>query len=334
MDYDVTGLSLLTVPNGGKPGSGADPELQWIPNVSIALAFVVFDIGVSSVFRLGLSASLFIAALRCMGQLAVVATLLQKVFETRNPWLVFGIAFVLNFLGTFETVVNKSKRRFEHMFIAVLIAMLGSTIPVSIIGTRFAMEVKPFWTPYQFIPIVGMLCGSTISGIVIAVSYVLKELVENRDKVEIYLSFGATRTEACQPIAVEALRLALTHPINNMSVLGIIAIPGMMTGAILGGSSVHQAAKLQMIIIFMITASTCLASMLTTFSAMLVAVDGEHRIREERIVERGQGMAERVAFGLNLHAFWPWVKGLFRATVDKVKLTGDDTDSERQRLLG
>lgn len=77
-----------------KLGPG-EPELLWIPNVSIALTFILFDIGVSSVFRLGLSASLFIAAMRCMGQLAVVATLLQKVFETRNPWIVFLISCAL-----------------------------------------------------------------------------------------------------------------------------------------------------------------------------------------------------------------------------------------------
>lgn len=73
--------------------------------------------------------------------------------------------------------------------------MLGSTIPVSIIGIRFAMAVEPFWKPEQYsrspsiqpekqsrvfiisiVPVVGMLCGSTVSGIVVAVSYVLKEL--------------------------------------------------------------------------------------------------------------------------------------------------------------
>ena len=72
--------------------------------------------------------------------------------------------------------------------------MLGSTIPVSIIGIRYAMSVEPFWKPEQYsvsrversiraqrlnialVPVVGMLCGSTISGIVVAVSYVLKEL--------------------------------------------------------------------------------------------------------------------------------------------------------------
>lgn len=66
-------------------------ELQWI-NVAIGLSFILFDIGVSTVFRLGLSTSLFIAAVRCTGQLAVVATLLQKVFETENPWIVALIA--------------------------------------------------------------------------------------------------------------------------------------------------------------------------------------------------------------------------------------------------
>ena len=107
----------------------------------------------------------------------------------------------------------------------------------------------------------------------------------------------------------------------------------MMTGAILGGSSVQQAAKMQMIIMFMITASTTMATIFTTFSAMLVAVDNEHRIRGERIIDQSQGITERVAFGLNLKAFWPWLKGLFKTTAVNVRLTGDDTDSERQRLL-
>ena len=68
--------------------------------------------------------------------------------------------------------------------------------------------------------------------------------------------------------------------------MGIITIPGMMTGAILGGSSVHQAAKLQMIIMFMITANIVLASVFITFTAIMVVVDQEHRIRGDRIEAR------------------------------------------------
>ncbi|KAH6913498.1 hypothetical protein BKA70DRAFT_1370007 [Coprinopsis sp. MPI-PUGE-AT-0042] len=257
-------------------------------NVLIGLSFILFDICISLFFRLGLASSLLVASLRCIGQLTVVASLLKSVFETENPWLVVLIALVLNFLGTFEVVINKSPRRFKYMFPAVLCGMLSSTIPISIIGTRFAMSVQPFWKPIQYIPIVGMLCGSTISGIVVSTSYILKELIENRDKVEIYLAFGASRAEACRPVVVEALRLALTHPINNMSVLGIISIPGMMTGAILGGADVAQAARLQMIIMFMITASTSLAAILTSFAAVTITVDNQHRVRGDRVTERAK----------------------------------------------
>jgi len=71
----------------------------------------------------------------------------------------------------------------------------------------------------------------------------------------------------------------------------------MMTGAILGGSSVEQAAKLQMIIMFMISSSTGLAAIFTTLSVISVAVDGEHRIRDDRIDERA-------------HALWRWRSAL------------------------
>lgn len=73
-----------------------------------------------------------------------------------------------------------------------------------------------------------------------------------------------------------------------MSVIGIIAIPGMMTGAILGGASVQQAARLQMIIMFMITASTTLASVLTAGAVITVTLDSQHRIRGDRIFKKGK----------------------------------------------
>jgi ABC-type iron transport system FetAB permease component len=131
-----------------------------------------------------------------------------------------------------------------------------------------------------------MLCGSTISGVVLSLNYVLNELHANRDKIETYLAFGASRAEACRPIAKAALRTALTPSVNQMSVLGLISIPGMMTGALLGGASVQQAARLQMIIMFMISAATALASIVCTTLALGIVVDAEARVRAERLDPR------------------------------------------------
>ena len=112
-------LTFMQNPEGNFPM--ASSELTWV-NVAISLTFVLFDIGVSRVFSLGIGLSLLIAGLRCVGQLALVATVLHEVFETKNPWVIFLICCVsvlssfniqvdshfflslvmLNFLGTFE----------------------------------------------------------------------------------------------------------------------------------------------------------------------------------------------------------------------------------------
>jgi len=259
-------------------------HLTWF-NVGIGFAFVLADAILSKGVGLGIGSSLLTAAIRCVLQLSVMGLVLKSVFETDSPWAVAGVSCLLVMLGSFETVVNKSKFRFSGMFPSTIVAIACSTIPVSILGTRFAMSQQTFWTPDQYIPVLGMLCGSTISGIVVSVTSVLRELHENKDKIETYLAFGASRYEACRPIATEALRLALTPTINQMSVIGLISIPGMMTGAILGGSSVEQAAKLQMVIMFMINASTTLASIIASVFALSVAVDDQHRIRGDRIFD-------------------------------------------------
>lgn len=101
------------------------------------------------------------------------------------------------------------------------------------------MANKPFWDPTQFgqslvsldqyllsVPILGMLLGNAISAIGVGSNTVNKEFSENRDKVETYLAMGASRFEACKPIACEALKLALLPTVNQMSIIGLISIPG------------------------------------------------------------------------------------------------------------
>jgi hypothetical protein len=176
---------------------------------------------------------------------------------------------------------------------------------------------------------------------------------ENRDKTETLLAFGASRFEACRSLAIDALRMALLPTINSMryvcsspinqlayryrfSIIGIISIPGMMTGAILGGADVQQAARLQMIIMFMISASTALSCMIATCFALSVCVDSEHRIRSDRIELRphvlyrfSSGVVQTVV-GTVRNA-WTHLVGKGR---DGMRIRGTDSNSERAPLLG
>jgi len=119
-----------------------------------------------------------------------------------------------------------------------------------------------------------------------------------------------------------------------------------MTGAILGGSSVQQAARLQMIIMFMITASTTLASVFTTFAAITVTVDQQHRVRGERIEKNGGGMFGALKGGIGkvgdglvttkdkTRSGWSSVMGSVRRRVwGASEEEGSKTADERTRLL-
>lgn len=87
------------------PGSGHEheqPILSW-SNVGLGLSFIAFDAVLSGILGLGVRSALVSAALRCVVQLSIMALLLQKVFETSNPWAVAALAALLNVMGTFET---------------------------------------------------------------------------------------------------------------------------------------------------------------------------------------------------------------------------------------
>jgi len=162
--------------------------------------------------------------------------------------------------------------------------MLVSTVPVSILGARFSIDVVPFWAPEQYLPVVGMLCGNAITGIFVSLDYILKELSEIGNSTEILP--GTSLPETYRPLVAEALRRALVPTINQMSAMGIVTIPGMMMRAILDGTDVEQAARLQMIIMFMIYVSNALSCIVATHLVLMVCVDSERRICLDHIDAR------------------------------------------------
>ncbi|KGB80142.1 hypothetical protein I307_03287 [Cryptococcus deuterogattii 99/473] len=288
----------------------SSPHLTWT-NVFIGFLFVIFDSVLSIILGLGIASSLLIAAVRCVIQLSIMGLVLGKVFASNNIWGVAGIAVLLNVLAAIEATYNKAKRRFSNMFPLILLAMMSGTVPVSILGTNFAMAQHPFWKPDQFIPIIGMILGNAISAVGLAVNNVHKEFAENKDRIETYLAMGASRFEACRPVAVEALKMALLPTVNQLSVIGLVSLPGMMTGAIVGGKSVEQAARLQMIIMFMISASSALCTLLALFFCLTTLVDSRARLRPDKMYSKApllyrwrDAAGERIWNGLKKVMFW------------------------------
>ncbi|KAJ2725210.1 hypothetical protein GGI07_001472 [Coemansia sp. Benny D115] len=137
----------------------------------------------------------------------------------------------------------------------------------------------------------GMVYGNTMVGAALAMDSVLAWADMRRDVIEAMLGFGASRWEAVWPIVVEAARTAMIPSITAVSITGLISIPGMMSGQILGGADVMDAARYQQVIMFMIAASVSLGVVSASVAVAFIVVDGGPVLRSDRIKVKGAALS-------------------------------------------
>ncbi|KAJ1760446.1 hypothetical protein LPJ69_003416, partial [Coemansia sp. RSA 1752] len=220
-----------TVYSGGVSLEAAEP-LSW-SNVALAASLLGVNVIISSILRLKLETQIVVAGVRCFVQLSLLGLILERVFATER---------VLGGLAALEVSEWTAKRTVKGMFWITFTAIFGSAISVGLIGSMFAMNFDPPYTASKFIPTMGMLFGNTMVGVSLGMDSVLVSVDTRRDIVECMLCYGASRWETVWPIAVDAARTAMVPSITSMGITGLISIPGMMSGQILGGADVMDAA--------------------------------------------------------------------------------------------
>jgi ABC-type multidrug transport system fused ATPase/permease subunit len=116
----------------------------------------------------------------------------------------------------------------------------------------------------------------------------LSEVVDKAHEIEIRLVFGATKFESSRPTIKAAIKAALMPSLNTMAVVGLVSIPGMMTGQLLGGASPLVAAEYQMVILWLIFGTAALSTLSSLLLCSSHAVfDGFHRLTPARIIKTG-----------------------------------------------
>ncbi|KAJ2497821.1 hypothetical protein GGH96_004821 [Coemansia sp. RSA 1972] len=217
--------------------------------------------------------------------------ILKQIFLTENPIYIFGMTLVLGVLAALEVSYWRAKRQFPGMFAGALVSIMASALIVALFGNAYSLNMDPAYTAVKFIPTIGMLFGNCMIGVSIGMSAVMDILDTHRGRIEAMLSFGASRWEVIRPVVVDALRTALVPTITNMGITGLISIPGVMTGWILGGADVLQAARYQQIILFMISAATASSTLIAVIFCASVLVDRVPVLRLDRIKTAGTELA-------------------------------------------
>jgi putative ABC transport system permease protein len=250
--------------------------------LGIAALLLLVNAGLSLWLRLSLEKQLVVAALRTVVQLSLLGYILVPVFELAEPGLILLMGLVMIGLAAHEALKRAGRsypRARVNTFVALLLA---STVTLGV-AMRLVIEAEPWWQPRYFIPLLGMILGNALTGVSLGLDRCLTELDEGRSRVEALLAFGATRWEASRPVAVLSLRAGLIPILNSMSVVGLVTIPGMMTGQMLGGTSPALAARYQIMIMFLIAAATALGAGLSILLSLRSCFDASGRLRAERI---------------------------------------------------
>jgi putative ABC transport system permease protein len=126
-----------------------------------------------------------------------------------------------------------------------------------------------------------MILGNSLTGATLAVDRLTSEIRAHRLEIEAALSLGATARQAAEASVRAAVRAAMLPTINAMMVVGLVQLPGMMTGQILAGAPPDQAVRYQMVVMFMLSAAVALTSVIATLLAHRASFTPAQQLREE-----------------------------------------------------
>jgi putative ABC transport system permease protein len=232
--------------------------------LALCLVFIVIAGGASILLKLDLQRDLAIGTVRTVVQLLLVGYVLTVIFDINNPFLVILLYMWMIFWAA-HAIRGRVKEKTVKFFMPTYVAMTVSYLLITIVVTGLIIQVDPWYKPQYFIPLGGMIIGNSMNSIAIALDRMFSEFRRRRGEIELSLIYGATSREATESIVRDSIRAGMIPSINALMTVGLVSLPGMMTGQILAGADPLIAVKYQIIVMLMIIGATAIGCMLIAF---------------------------------------------------------------------
>lgn len=236
--------------------------------------------------HLGLEKKILIFSARMTAQLLFIGLVLRYLFASGSLFLVVLMSLVMVLAAGREVGARQNRKiRGISGYAINVAAMFMSSFSVTLIALLVIIGVDPWYTPQYAIPLLGMLLGNTMTGISLALDRMTELLHDRRGEVEQRLLLGQTWQEASRDIRRGCMRTGMMPIINSMAAAGLISLPGMMTGQILGGTPPIEAVKYQILIMFLIGAGTGFGVVSAIWLSGNHLFDKRHRLKTELIAD-------------------------------------------------
>ena len=231
-----------------------------IVQVGLAALLILINGLVSVLLHLKLERSLLIASLRTIGQLALIGLVLEWVFAL-DRWYVVVILLAAMTVLAGSTALQRAEHRHPGLWQSAFVSIWASSWLV----TAWAMlavlqQIDHWYRPQYVIPLLGMVLGNSLNGVALGLNSFLQSAVRRRDEIDTALALGASRWEATREVVRHSVRTGMIPIVNSMMIVGIVSLPGMMTGQILAGNPPGQAVRYQIMIMFLIASATAIGT--------------------------------------------------------------------------
>lgn len=239
-------------------------DVSWL-DLTLAAGLILIAVGISRWQNLGLVKDLIIGAVRSLVQLILVGYVLIYIFAADRWYVTLVALLVMLIVAAHAAVKNRENKSVDRklQWLTGAAMLIGSAFTLVYV-TTLIVHVDPWHNPRYLIPLFGMIVGSAMNGASIAIERLAGEMTARRGEIEAYLALGADTGQASATCVRQALRAALIPTINGLMVIGIVTLPGMMTGQILAGASPLVAVRYQIVVVFMQAAAVAITTWLIT----------------------------------------------------------------------
>ena len=300
--------------------------------MAVAVSPILFVALVSLYLKLGNVQTLLIAATRCVAQLLLLGLILYPILRYNKSFVVLPYILIMILFATREASV-KPKLRYQGMRLHMLTAIILS-VSVSLTVICFGvLQPDPWHDAQVVIPVAGMMLGSCVNALSLGMDRFLLAMRgsgQGSAQQQTLLACGATRWETSIDAVRQAIETGLTPNLNQMSVMGLVSIPGMYTGQILAGTPPLLAAKYQIVIMFFVCSNSTSILFLTILQAIFFRLFDQKqcRFRAEIIDKRQEGKPKDI-----VQAFLTSMLHLFQSIVvvakNKTNTDGEEEESQK-----
>ena len=248
-----------------------------LTEVLLAAVMVVIAIAVARYWRLPVIKDMAFGSVRAFVQLVAVGYAVRFIFDIESPWLIMLALGIMITVGAHAAAgrVKSVKGSFGISLVAML---TGSLITLA---TMLVFKIISFDARY-IIPLAGMIIGNSMNASALVIDRLASDLRGNRLSIETALALGKSWREASQRFHRDAARTGMVAILNSLKTVGIVALPGAMTGMILAGADPVDAVLLQVIVAYMILAATTITSVVAVELTIRRFFTRHHQLRIDR----------------------------------------------------